>query len=219
MQYDDRIITVSGEDAYEAGVCLGKSLGNAFGLNIAHYTEKRTGSVKNFEAEVFQSKAIPWLEQLSVRFRDEFTGLAEGANLTLQQVAEWAYIEVFLCQGCSSVLCRSDHSTWLAHNNDTYVPEMWGHITVRNIRDRLSTMCFGLAGDVWTTAGVNEAQLWLHLDHLSVSDQAGQDKMSLPTYGFTVEALEICETIADVSQLLKCIDRDDGMILGAPCKR
>ena len=90
---------------------------------------------------------------------------------------------------------------------------MWGHITIRQISNRIPTMCFGLAGDVWTTAGINKAQLWLHVDHLSVADSPRLEANSLPTYGFTVEALETCESIADVAALLRRIDREDGMIL------
>ena len=74
-------------------------------------------------------------------------------------------------------------------------------------------MNFGLAGDIWTTAGVNESQLWLHVDHLPSTDKPSTKKVVLPTYGFTVEALETCETISDVERLLGDIDRTEGMIL------
>ena len=117
--------------------------------------------------------------------------------------------------GCSSFLRRQDGRVWLGHNNDTYVPDLLGYVAIKEIDGRIPTMTFGLEGDIWSTAGINQMRLWLHVDHLPVTDAPDPAKVCLPTYGFLVEALETCENLDDVGNLLGEVDRNDGMLLMA----
>lgn len=154
-----------------------------------------------------------WISSLPEHICDRFRGLSEGSGIPLERIAHWGYQEIALSQGCSSIICRSKGKVRIGHNNDTFVPELWGYITILEIKGRIPTMCFGLAGDIWATAGINKAKLWLHVDHLKATDRPDSRKAVLPTYGFIVEALETCETIDDVQGLLNKIDRTEGMIL------
>ncbi|NKB69167.1 MAG: hypothetical protein GKR89_19030 [Candidatus Latescibacteria bacterium] len=210
-----RIIKITAADAHSAGVELGRALGGGFELYIDRYMARRVAATANFDRALCRRKAICWIGSLPEYLRDRFTGLSLGSGIAYEKVAEWGYLELGLNRGCSSLFCRSGGKTWLAHNNDTFVPELWGYATIFNIAGRLATMNFGLAGDIWTTAGINESQLWLHVDYLAVADAPDPEKALLPTYGFVVEALETCETVADISHLLGTIDRTDGMILFA----
>ena len=88
-------------------------------------------------------------------------------------------------------------------------------MAIKAIDGRVPTMTFGLEGDVWSTAGINQVRLWLHVDHLPVTDAPDPAKVCLPTYGFLMEALETCENLDDVANLLGEIDRNDGMLLMA----
>lgn len=212
---EHRIVKISGATAYDVGVSLGQHLKSRLAQNITQYLNTRPTPHDQINLNTFQTQALPWLHKLPKRFQDEFYGLADGSNVPIQRIAEWAYIEAYLNQGCSSFLYRTHNQTWIAHNNDTYVPEMWGYATIRNTVGRIPTMSLGLEGDVWTTAGINQAQLWLHMDHLPVSDKPQKSKQTLPTYGFLVEALETCESIKDVASLLNKFDRSDGMLLFA----
>ena len=55
-----------------------------------------------------------------------------------------------------------DGHAWVARNNDMFVPGIWGHATIREIKGRIPTLTFGQEGDVFTATGVNRERLWLH---------------------------------------------------------
>ena len=213
MPTPNRITNIHGANPYEVGFSLGQNIGSRLAHNIKTYITQRPDPQQPINLDTFQHQALPWLQTLPARFQDEFHGLADGSGVPRQRIAEWAYLEAHLSQGCSSFFCHIEDRIWVAHNNDTFVPHMWGYVTIRNIAKRIPTMCFGLEGDIWATAGINKSQLWLHIDHLPVSDTPQKSKLCLPTYGFLVEALETCETIQEVEALLKKIDRTDGMLL------
>jgi hypothetical protein len=80
-----------------------------------------------------RQSALPWLWNLPKRFQDEFEGMAEGANLPIQRLAEWAYVEECEINQCSGAVCLIGNRAWVLRNNDTYVPEMWGYVTIREV--------------------------------------------------------------------------------------
>ena len=207
-----RIIRIEADDPYSAGVRLGESLGRSFGAYLENYLATRILAAKNY-AKPSETHAVTWISSLPEHIYDRFRGLSEGSGIPFGRIAYWGYQEMALSQGCSSIICRSKGKVWIGHNNDTFVPKLWGYITILEIKDRIPTMYFGLAGDIWATAGINKAKLWLHVDHLKATDKPDSRKAVLPTYGFIVEALETCETIDDVRELLNEIDRTEGMIL------
>jgi hypothetical protein len=207
--YLSRIARYSGTP-WEIGFAAGRRLGARLENNINHYIIRRQAAL---DMDRLHSQSLPWLQGLPSRFQDEFTGMAEGANLPLQRLAEWAYVEECEFNQCSGLICLLDQQAWVARNNDAYVPEMWGYVTIREVTGRIPTICFSLEGDVFTPTGINKEKLWLHYNYLPVPDQPAPGKLHMPGYAFLVEALERCRTVQDVEALLGEIDRDGGMLL------
>jgi hypothetical protein len=200
---------------FEIGYAMGQSLGLRLGANIERYVRERVPSDVALDLEAWRSGALPWLRGLPARFQEEFEGLALGSALPLQRLAEWAYIEEVLPDQCSGAVLTIADRVWVARNNDTYAPGMWGYVTIREVTGRIPTISFGMEGDVFTPTGINLEQLWLHYNYLPVWDAPAADRPHLPGYALMVEALETCRTLQDLETLLERIQRDDGMLLFA----
>jgi len=155
------------------------------------------------------------LRSLPKRFQDEFEGMAEGAKLPPQKLVEWCYIEE--CEGhrCSGAIALFDGRAWVARNNDTFVPELWGYATIREVGGRIPTIGFGMEGDVFAPTGINREKLWLHYNWLPVWDAPEPGKPHFPGYVLLTEALEVCRTLEDVQAFLRENHRDGGMMLFA----
>lgn len=194
---------------------MGQSLGSRLEANIERYIRERVPHGATFNAELWQSGALPWLRNLPARFQEEFEGLAQGAKLPIQRLAEWAYLDVILSGQCSGAIITIDHQVWVARNNDIFVPDMWGYVTIREIPGRIPTISFGLEGDVFTTTGINQEKLWLHYNYLPTWDTPVASRPHLPCYALLVEALETCRTLQDLEGLLERVQRDDSMLLFA----
>ena len=108
-----------------------------------------------------------------------------------------------------------ENKVWVARNNDSYVPELWGYATIREVEGRIPTINFSMEGDIFTPTGINKEKLWLHYNFLSAWDQPASTKPHVPAYVFLTEALELCRYISDVEMLLNETDRDGGMLLFA----
>jgi hypothetical protein len=141
--------------------------------------------------------------------------MAEGANLPLQRLAEWSYIEECESKCCSAAVGLFDKRAWIARNNDSYVPELWGYVTIREVEGRIPTISFSMEGDVFTPTGINKDKLWLHYNFLSAWDEPGPGRPHVPGYVFLTEALEVCRTLGDVEAFLSETHRDGGMMLFA----
>jgi hypothetical protein len=159
--------------------------------------------------------ALPWLRALPERFQQEFEGIAEGAGIPLQRLAEWDYIEECGAKQCSGAMLRTGGRTWVARNNDFHSPELWGYVTIRDLEGRIPTLSFSLEGGVFTPTGINKQRLWLHYNYLPVWDKPAPGKPHLPPYVFLTEALERCESIRQVEAMLNEVDRTGGMLLFA----
>ena len=212
--YGERIYHLKGSP-FEIGCAMGQALGPKLEANIASYIQERISHTATFNTERWHAGALPWLQKLPRRFQEEFEGLAQGASLPLERLAEWAYLEVILSSGCSGAIVTIDHHTWVARNNDIFVPGMWGYVTIREVSGRIPTISFGLEGDVFTPTGINREQLWLHYNYVPARDVPSGERPCLPCYAFMVEALETCRTLQDLDALLERIQRDDGMLLFA----
>lgn len=210
----DRIHHLKGSP-FEIGYAMGQSLGPKLESNIARYVRERVPRGVSFDAQRWRAGALPWLLGLPARYREEFEGLAQGAGLALQRLAEWAYLEVILSGRCSGAIVTIDHRVWIARNNDIFAPGLWGYVTIREVSGRIPTISFGLEGDVFTPTGINHEQLWLHYNSLPTWDAPSEERPCLPCYVLMVEALETCRTLADVEALLERVERDDGMLLFA----
>jgi hypothetical protein len=212
--YEERIYPVKGTP-FEIGQALGRALGPRLAANIERYVRERLAHGDTVDAAQWQAGALPWLRTLPARFQEEFEGLAHGAALPLQRLAEWAYVEVILSAGCSAAIAELDDHVWVARNNDTFAPGMWGYVTIREVTGRIPTISFGLEGDVFTPTGINGERLWLHYNYLPAWDEPQAGQPHLPCYAFLVEALETCRTLGDVEGLLARLPRDGGMLLFA----
>ncbi len=212
--YRKRISHLKGTP-FEIGQTMGRALGSKMEANIEHYLQGRASFGSSFNAQQWRSGALPWLRSLPPRFVEEFEGLAQGSGLPLQRLAEWAYLEIYLSAGCSGAIVRLNGQLWVARNNDIFVPDMWGYVTIREVTGRIPAISFGLEGDVFTPTGINAEKLWLHYNYLPARDAPDGTQPFLPPYAFVVEALETCRTLPEVEALLGHVQRDSGMLLFA----
>jgi len=207
----DRIYHFKGNPR-EIGFAAGHMLGDKLEQTLRDYFASLEDSL---DMEKLHAGALPWLRSLPKRFQDEFEGMAEGADIPLQRLAEWAYIEECEIKQCSGAVCLFENQAWVARNNDYYLPELWGYATIREVDGRIPTINFSMEGDVFTPTGINKEKLWLHYNFLPVWDEPAPNKPHVPAYVFLTEALELCHTISDVETLLNETDRDGGMLLFA----
>ncbi len=196
----------------EIGLAAGRMLGSSLGQKLSHYVASQPIPK---DMEKLHAGAVSWLRSLPPRFQEEFEGLAEGANIPIQLLAEFNYIEECDAMQCSGAIYPLENQVWVARNNDAYVPELWGYVIIREVEGRIPTINFSMEGDVFTPTGINKEKLWLHYNFLSAWDQPVPNKPHVPGYVFLTEALELCRDIRDVEALLKETDRDGGMLLFA----
>ena len=195
---------------------IGFNAGQLFAGTLEHTINRYIASVEDSkDMEKLHAEALPWLQILPKRFQDEFEGMAEGAGIPLQRLAEWAYIEECDAKQCSGAICLFENRAWVARNNDFYVPELWGYVTVREVDGRIPTMMFSMEGEIFSPTGINKEKLWLHYNYLPVWDKPAPNKPHMPPYVFLTEALELCRTIGDVEAFLNSTDRYGGMLLFA----
>jgi hypothetical protein len=199
----------------QVGLAHGRALGPRLDSIINNYVG---GLIRSYRIDLdkLRAGALPWLNTLPERYREELAGMAEGAQLPLVRLAEWYYVELCVPWGCSSAVGLIDGRAWIARNNDAdwirAEPGLWGHAVIREIDGRLPTMIFGLEGDCFGASGVNARRLWVHPDGLPDADGPGDDAQ-LPTWIWCREALETCAGIADVERLLSELPRNGGMNL------
>lgn len=208
---DDRVLHVSGTP-HQVGLQTGQKLGEKLGWTIRHYIDSQ---VQYIDMEKLQLEALPWLRRLPVRFQEELEGLAEGAGLPLDLLAQWGYVEECEKRGCSGAVALVDGQAWVARNNDTYIPELWGYVGIRSVQGRLPTINFSMQGDPFAPTGVNREKLWLHYNFLEVWDAPDPGKPHLPAFVWMTDALETCTTISEVEAFLHSTCRDSGMLLFA----
>ncbi len=205
----DRIYHFKGTPR-EIGFAAGRKLGNRLEQVVNYYIANQPVPK---DLEKLHTGALPWLRSLPTRFQEEFEGLAEGAHIPLQLLAEFDYIEECDLPRCSAAIYPFENKVWVARNNDTYVPELWGYVTIREVEGRIPTINFTMEGGIFTPTGINKEKLWLHYNFLSAWDHPAPDKPHVPPYVFLTEALELCRNIQDVETLLNETDRDGGMLL------
>jgi hypothetical protein len=74
----------------EIGFAAGRRLGHRLEQTVNHYIANQAIPK---DMEKLRTGALSWLRSLPHRFQDEFEGLAEGANIPLQRLAEFYYID------------------------------------------------------------------------------------------------------------------------------
>lgn len=114
---------------------IGFTAGQTFAASLEQTISRYIARVKESkDLEKLHAGALPWLRRLPARFQDEFEGMAEGAGISLQRLAEWAYIEECDAKQCSGAVCLFENQAWVARNNDFFAPELWGYMTIRELR-------------------------------------------------------------------------------------
>jgi hypothetical protein len=199
----------------EIGIAMGRSLGDRLEQNITHYIHRRPTGPEILDINHLRRGALPFLRSLPQRYQEELEGMALGANVPLQRIAEWVFVEKCLEGGCSGFICQVNGHTWTGRNNDLNMPEMWGYLTVREVTGRIPTISFCMEGDVFTPTGINQEKLWLHYNYLPPVDQPSGDRSVLPGYIIIPEALETCTSLQELEALLQLVERDSGMMLFA----
>ncbi len=199
----------------EIGLSAGRRLGKKLARNIAYYIRNRPLRLDALDRTKTQAAGMSFFRSLPARFQEEIEGLAEGAELPLQQVTEWFTVDPSVQDWCSGFASSIDGHFWVGRNNDFRAPAVWGYVSVKNIQGRIPTMNFGMEASAFTSNGINKEQLWLHSQYLPVTDKPRKNRAHFPGYVVITEALETCSNIQEVEKLLATIDRDDGMILFA----
>jgi len=212
VEIRDRILHLKGNPR-EIGIVRGRLLGKRLEENINHYILDLPEHPQALDRVRLKSEALPTLRRLPSRFREELEGLAEGAGVPLQRIAEWITVEECVHDGCSGFTTVVNKHAWVGRNNDSRVPDAWGYVTIRDINSRIPTVGFGMEGDVFTVTGINKEQLWIHANALPNSDTPRTNRAHFPGYVILTEALETCATIRDVETLLGSVDRDEGVML------
>jgi hypothetical protein len=211
----ERIYYIQGNQPRDIGIKIGRRIGPRLEENIIRYIQRRPTKEDSVDITKLQSGALVWMRTLPARFQEELEGLAQGSGLPVQLLAEWTYLEEILANNCSATICRLEGHTWVARNNDTFVPEAWGYVTIREIRGFIPTISFGMEADVFTPTGINRERLWLHYNYLPAWDKPTPGKTSMPGYAFIQTALETCRNLQDLEHALSEVDRSDGMLLFA----
>lgn len=201
----------------EIGLALGRTMGARLAQNIERYIETGPGRHSAIDRNKLHAGALPWLRSLPQRFQEEFAGIAAGADLPLQRLAEWAFVEKCVIEegGCSAALVRHGDHVWVARNNDLYAPDMWGYVIVRDVAGRIPRLDFGMEGEIFSGTGVNRERLWLHYNWLPTRGAPRPDRPHLEGFVWLSEALETCRNLQDVEALLRRVDRDGGMMIFA----
>ena len=178
--YASRITHLKGNPR-EIGFAAGRMRAAALAQAISYYIAARENSK---DMEKLHTGALPWLRRLPKRFQDEFEGMAEGADIPLQRLTEFAYIEECDAKQCSGAIYLHENQAWVARNNDFYVPELWGYATIREVDGRIPTINFNMEGAVFTPTGVNKEKLWSHYNFLPVWDEPAMIRMLFLDHGY-----------------------------------
>jgi len=88
-----------------------------------------------------------------------------------------------------------------------------GYAIQRAIPGRLSTLIFGMRGEIFAATGINQAGLWLHYNWLPSFDTPKADAWT--PYVLMSEMLETCQTINEVEQVLQSTTRTGSMLIFA----
>ena len=173
----DRILHAEGT-AREIGFAMGRMLGERLEQNIARYIRESGEADSKFSIDwgKLEHGALEWLGTLPQRFQDEFAGMAEGAGLSLERVAQWSFVEQCLLPHCSSSVSVVDGHAWVARNNDSTAPGMWGYVSIREVAGRIPTITLSCEGDIFAPSGINQERLWLHYNALPVVDVLHADE-------------------------------------------
>lgn len=118
---------------------------------------------------------------------------------------------------CSGLMIEQAGEPWVARNCDWYLATLSrGTAAIHHaIPGRIPCTAVGLMGDIDADTGMNSAGLWLHMHTLLVHDEPRAGSSCISWLFWMREALETCETIADVERFIASTSRDRGVLLFA----
>jgi hypothetical protein len=89
------------------GLAIGQRMGPRLEQNIGHYLHHGSARYAGLDWDRLRRDALTWLHRLPGRFQDELEGLALGAGLPLQRIAEWCFADECLARcGVALVMSR-----------------------------------------------------------------------------------------------------------------
>lgn len=198
--------------SYEIGWKHGQAIRDVFPAQIQMYLDEGMFKYGTRDKNKVIASANSFINSLPEHFQEELYAFAEGAGVPLEQVALWhcEYLGM-----CSTLVSFPNSIAWTGHNVDyaTFNSYQWSCTMVMERKGRIPILNLALCGDLHSYQGVNKSQLWIHSNWLPADDQPAANKRTIPWLFFLREALETCETIAEVESLLSSCNRDTGVAL------
>ena len=137
---------------YEAGYSVGRLVGAQLGKLSERLIEtwpKRDGTI---DQAMLNKGALPWIDRLPERYRQEICGLADGSGVPLAKIAEGYFAEECCCS--SFITTLDDSHAWVGRNNDAWAPELWHGVTVHEVDGRMSRIGFGIEAETSPPLGL-----------------------------------------------------------------
>lgn len=166
LGYEDgmggRLVGGKRSTARELGRLIGSHAGGRLADYCNTYMKHRAQEGEVVDHDRLCSHAASWVSSLPPRYIEEMQGIADGAHMSADLLFAWAYFEACLEGACTGFVLQHGGDLWVGRNNDTFVPEVWGYATHREVPGWIPSLAFGLLGDPFVTTGFNKAGLWLH---------------------------------------------------------
>ncbi len=197
----------------EIGFQLGRSVKGRFEVMITQYLNM-VDAVYPLDYGRMKREALDWLLSLPEEYLNEIDSLSYGSGVKLERIAVYYYSNRFITESCTGFVAWHDGNIWVGRNHDAVGPNLWRHIHVIRKEECIPVVLFGQEGDLFSGTGYNEKRLWLHYHTLPEGEKTPPDK-GLPPYVFLRMALEKCNTLNDVENMLKTYSRDSAMLLFA----
>jgi len=198
---------------YQVGYALGSILRQTLASEIEHYLKNGPLKFGDLSLTAIEAGAMSWFESLPERFQQEMQGMADGSGVPLERISAWGYADAGGRKACSGFLLKAGGNLWVGRNNDLWVPDLWGYVIERHIEGRLSTLSFGMRGEIFAATGLNEVGLWLHYNWLPAFDRPAEQAWT--PYVLMTEILETCRSIDEMETVLNNTQRTGGMMVFA----
>ena len=116
---------------------------------------------------------------------------------------------------CSAAILPAGGSLQIARNCDWYAALLTRGTgaVVHRVTGRVPVLALGIRGDIDVDTGVNAAGLWLHAHTLYAKPRPRTMRPRISWLFWLREALETCETLDELDDMLHRVERDRGIIL------
>src|SRR6056297_2341871 len=139
--------------AEEIGISIGKSIGDKkFQNNISKMIEA-VNQFYGINFKKLKNEAMFWLESIPEEYQKEQEGISQGADFSMEKIAQWYFSSMCIDDGCTSFITKVGDLCWVGRNNDYLLPEFWGNINIIEVDNKIPVMLFGLEGDIFSGTG------------------------------------------------------------------